>query len=351
MSTRPSVQPWDKQVRSMRGQIALVATLPAVIAVVTLSATKWDFSTVLLGVFLPIQLIAGMILGGVAFGKRGLKDAALMVLSVFLFAMVFVLLLSVFYSVLVNGAKILSPHFIYENNRYINTTTSTEYGGLGHAIIGTIEMVLTATIIAVPLGIAIAVYLTQSRAKHLPAIRIVVQGLSGLPSVVAGLFILAFMSLIGAHPAGIFGALALVPLMLPTVARVSEESLKLVPADLQMGSLALGAPNYRTFFSVILPAAKTGIVTALLLGVARILGETAPLVLTTTVGNTTNFNLFEGPMTALPTYIYSFLGSAYESSQLRAWGGALVLLILVGILFFSARIATRNKLSKRKMKK
>jgi phosphate transport system permease protein len=138
--------------------------------------------------------------------------------------------------------------------------------------------------------------------------------------------------------------------MLPTVARVAEESLKLVPADLRLAALALGAPNYRAFFQVILPAAKSGIITALLLGLARVVGETAPLILTTNANNGTNGNPFEGGIASLPTFVYSFLGSGYATSQQRAWGGALVLLMLVGVLFASARIFGRTKSLKSKSK-
>jgi phosphate transport system permease protein len=137
--------------------------------------------------------------------------------------------------------------------------------------------------------------------------------------------------------------MALFPLMLPTVARVAEEALRLVPADLRMAALALGAPNYRAFFQVILPAAKSGIVTAVLLGLARIIGETAPLVLTLNRNNSTNLNPLEGGITALPNYIYGYLSTGYATSQARAWGGALVLVLLVGFLFGLARVLSRSK--------
>jgi phosphate transport system permease protein len=151
------------------------------------------------------------------------------------------------------------------------------------------------------------------------------------------------MQFTGLERSGLTGAMALFPLMLPTVARVAEESLRLVPADLRMAALALGAPNYKAFFQVVLPAAKSGVITALLLGLARVVGETAPLILTINMNNTTNLNPFSGPIASLPTYVYSFLGSTYSSSQMRAWGAALVLLILVAILFGSARILGRKK--------
>jgi phosphate transport system permease protein len=136
--------------------------------------------------------------------------------------------------------------------------------------------------------------------------------------------------------------------MLPTVARVAEEALKLVPADLRFAALALGAPNYRAFFQVILPAAKSGLITALLLGVARIIGETAPLLLSLDISNGTSLNPLSGGIETLPAYIYGFLSSTFLQSQQRAWGAAMVLLVVVAILFGSARFLGRAKSLKSK---
>ena len=283
-------------------------------------------------------------------GGRGLADATLIALAVLLAGVVFSLLLSVLWSVVSAGAGAMSPQFLYQNNRYISTTTSLDYGGVGHAILGTLWLVLLATMVALPLGLAIAVYLTQSQSKLRNMVRSITQALAGLPSVVSGLFVLSIISFLGAQKSGIFGALALFPLMLPTVARVAEEALRLVPADLRLAALGLGAPNYRAFFQVILPAAKSGIITALLLGLARVVGETAPLILTIQANNGTNLNPFDGGVATLPTYIYGFISAGYASSITRAWGASLVLLILVGILFITARLLTADK-KKKKAKK
>ena len=336
-------KPWAQRNLNFKAQLALVSTIPAAIGSLFVILGGFDFSIGLIGVFLPIQVIIVAVFGWLKAKKRGLGDALLIFFTIFFSTLVLVLLLSVLGSVIFEGFKALTPHFIYDNNRYVGTTTSLEYGCVGHAILGTILIVLLTTIAAVPLGIAMAVYLTQSQSKMRGVVRTVTQSLAGLPSVVAGLFILAVMQFTHLERSGLTGALALFPLMLPTVARVAEESLRLVPADLRMAALALGAPNHKAFFQVILPAAKSGIVTALLLGLARIVGETAPLILTTNMNNTTNLNPFNGPMASLPTYVYSFLGSSYSSSQQRAWGAALVLLVFVGILFGTARILGRKK--------
>jgi len=280
-------------------------------------------------------------------GTRGLADAVLVLGSLLLAAVVFGLLLSVLWSVITSGASAMSSQFILQNNRYISTTTSLEYGGVGHAILGTLELVLLATALALPLGLAIAVYLTQSQSKLRNLVRSVTQALAGLPSVVSGLFVLSIISFLDAQKSGVFGAMALFPLMLPTVARLAEEALRLVPEDLRLAALGLGAPNYRAFFQVILPAAKTGIITALLLGLARVVGETAPLILTIQANNATNLNPLDGGVATLPTYIYGFISAGYASSITRAWGASLVLLVIVGILFVTARLLTGDKKKKK----
>ncbi len=280
-------------------------------------------------------------------GSRGFADGVLVVGSLLLAAVVFSLLLSVLWSVISAGSAAMSPQFLYQNNRYISTTTSLDYGGVGHAILGTLQLVLLATAVALPLGLAIAVYLTQTQSKLRNMVRSITQALAGLPSVVSGLFVLSIIAFLGAPKSGLFGAMALFPLMLPTVARVAEEALRLVPADLRLAALGLGAPNYRAFFQVILPAAKSGIITALLLGLARVVGETAPLILTIQANNATNLNPLDGGVATLPTYIYGFISAGYASSITRAWGASLVLLIIVGILFITARLLTGDKKKKK----
>ncbi len=348
MSNLASRQPWALSSNTFKLQLALVSTIPSIIGVLFVILGNLDFSIGLVGVFLPIQVLTVAAFGWRKARRRGLSDALLIFFTIFFSTLVLVLLLSVLGSVIFEGFKAMSPHFLYENNRYVGTTTSLEYGGVGHAILGTLLIVLLTTVAAVPLGIAMAVYLTQSQSKMRGVVRTVTQSLAGLPSVVAGLFVLAIMQFTHIERSGFTGALALFPLMLPTVARVAEESLRLVPPDLRMAALALGAPNYKAFFQVVLPAAKSGIITALLLGLARVVGETAPLILTINMNNTTNLNPFNGPIASLPTYVYSFLGSNYSSSQQRAWGAALVLLIVVGILFGSARLLSRKKSLKTK---
>jgi len=340
---RPKSQPWAASNNSLRTNVVLASVLPAIIGICIAYLYQLDSGIGLIAVFLPLQLISASLVGFRRFGKKGIGDASLLVMTIFLSTSVIVLLLSVLGSVIFKGYPALSLHFFSQNNVYVSTTTSLDFGGVGHAIVGTLLVVLLTTLVAVPLGIAMAVFLTQSQSKLRAPVRVFTQALSGLPSVVSGLFILSIMPTLNLERSGLTGALALFPLMLPTVARVAEEALRLVPQDLRMAALALGAPNYKAFFRVILPAAKSGIVTALLLGLARVVGETAPLIMTLNANNSTNANPFNGGIASLPTYIYSFISTKYQTSQERAWGAALVLLMLVGLLFGLARVLSRKK--------
>lgn len=351
MTNDLNIQPWRRTslFRKLQVLLAIVVPLPLVMLIALLAGL--DLTMSFITIFVPVQLLAAGAVGYFSYGRRGVGDAALIVITTFLSMFVLILLFSVLWSVVSEGFKALSPQFIYQNNKYVEPTTSLEYGGVGHAILGTLLLVLLTTIVAVPLGFAMAIYLTQSQSKARNMVRTFTQAISGLPSVVSGLFILAIIEATGIGRSGITGAMALFPLMLPTVARVAEESLKLVPVDLRYAALALGSPNYRAFFRVILPAAKTGLLTAVLLGLARIVGETAPLILTLNPNSSTNLNPFDGGLMALPTYVYNYLASYYDTSQARAWGASLVLLVLVAILFGSARIIGRQKSSKSKGKK
>jgi len=345
---RPAAQPWQRANSRRTGQVVLASILPLLVTIIVLFFTHLDANLGTIVVFLPLQLCAAAYVGFSAFGKRGIGDAFLVVLTIFFSAFVLVLLVSVLGSVITKGLGTLSLQFITQNNVYISNTTSLEFGGIGHAIMGTLLIVGITTLLAVPLGIGMAIYLTQSQSKLRNLVRTLTQALSGLPSVVSGLFILSIIVTFQFQKTGIFGSLALFPLMLPTVARVAEEALKLVPADLRFAALALGAPNYRAFFQVILPAAKSGLITALLLGVARIIGETAPLLLSLDISNGTSLNPLSGGIETLPAYIYGFLSSTFLQSQQRAWGAAMVLLVVVAILFGSARFLGRAKSLKSK---
>ncbi len=341
--------PWSRIQLKTRVAVAFASVVPAILGLTVLLLTGIDFMAMLFAVFLPIQVIAAALVGVLVYGRRGVLEGLLVVVTIFCASFIVVLLGSVLWSVIANGSQALSWQFIGQNNYYIKPNTSLEYGGVGHAIIGSLLIVGTSTLVTVPMGLATAVYLTETQGKTKGLIRTLLQAMSGLPSVVSGLFIYAAFIASGITTyAGWTGSLALIPLMLPTVARVSEEALRLVPQELRNGALALGAPAWRAFMLVTLPAARSGMVTAVLLGIARVIGETAPLVLTTFAADRTNLNLFGGAMASLPTYLFGFISMGFDESIQRAWGAALVIMILVAILFTTARLASRTRTTARK---
>ena len=341
--------PWTSTSTKSKFTLIVASLIPACIFMYMLVVNNVDFMAGLLVIFLPLQLISSSISGIVILGRRGILDGMMITTTLFLGAFVFVLLMSVMWAVIERGFATLSPQFIYQNDVYVTPTTGLEIGGVGHAILGTLLVVGLSTVVTVPLALATAVYLTETRGKSRGLIRTLLQAMSGLPSVVSGLFIYSMLIVSGVTSyAGWAGSLALIPLMLPTVSRVAEESLRLVPTELRNGALGLGASAWSAFSMVTLPAAKSGLVTAVLLGVARIVGETAPLLLTTTLANKTNLNLIEGGISTLPTYLYGYVSLGYDTSIQRAWGAALVILLLVGILFVAARVASSPKSAKKR---
>lgn len=344
-----SAEPWSRTTTQSRLLQVVASLVPILISAAAWLVLGVDPIVVVVFILLPLLLISIGTVGFVLKGKRGVPDAILIVMTLFLGTFVMVLLLSVVWSLFDAGFRALSPHFIYQNNVYVTPTDGLEFGGVGHAIIGTLLVVGLSTIITVPLGLATGVYLTETRSNGRGFVRVVLQAMAGLPSIVAGLFVYSMLIVTGVSQyAGWLGAFALVPLMLPTVSRVTEEALKLVPQELRNGALGLGASSWKAFFQVTLPAAKSGVVTAILLGVARVVGETAPLLLTVFPIAGTNLNLLEGGMATLPTYIYRFVALGFDTAIARAWGAALVLMILVGILFGLARYISRPKSIKKK---
>lgn len=212
-------------------------------------------------------------------------------------------------------------------------------GGAAHAIVGTLEQIGIACLISVPLGMATAVFLNEVRGPLRRPVRIFVDAMSGVPSIVAGLFIFSVWIIqFGNSFSGFAAALAMSVLMLPSITRTSEEVLRLVPGGLREASLALGSTEWRTTWSVVLPTARAGLITSVVLGVARAVGETAPLIMTSFGNSAMNTNPFSGAQSSLPLFVYTLIRNPFPEQQARAWGGALVLIVLVLILFTAARI-------------
>jgi phosphate transport system permease protein len=257
-------------------------------------------------------------------------------------------LLSILGTVLKNGIPGIHLGLFTHDMSMATPTDPLENGGLLHAITGTLTLVLLALIMSVPLGILTALYLTEIRGKFSGPIRFLVQAMSGVPSIVAGLFILsAILYPITKNFSGFMGALALTILMIPTVARTSEEVLLLIPNDLREAGTALGGTQWRTVAMIVLPAARSGLITAMILGVARIAGETAPILLLTGGGDKVNPNAFSGPLGSLPYYIWKSFNAGSPEAITRAWAGLLVLVVIILILFTFARMLSSKKAGRR----
>lgn len=222
-------------------------------------------------------------------------------------------------------------------------------GGVYHALYGTIIQALIAAVIAVPLGIMTAIFLVEYGGGRLArTTTFMVDVLAGVPSIVAALFVFSVWIATFGFPQSAFAvALALVLLMLPVVVRSTEEMLKLVPDDLREASYALGIPKWKTILRVVLPTALSGIISGILLALARVMGETAPVLVLVGYSRSINFNVFDGNMASLPLLIYTELVNPQPAGQLRVWGAALTLILVIAVLnviaAFVLRFLTRNR--------
>jgi phosphate transport system permease protein len=244
--------------------------------------------------------------------------------------------------VISNGATSINGTFLTST---MYNVVGNEQGGIYHALIGTLFITLAATVISVPIGIMCAVYLVEygARNRMARAITFLVDVMTGIPSIVAGLFALAVLVLFfgPAFRAGIGGSIALSLLMIPTVVRSSEEMFRLVPVDLREASYALGVPKWRTILRVVIPTSIGGLITGVVLAISRVVGETAPLLVVAGAIDGTNYNLFNGRMTTLPVFIYEQYSESTPIGYQNAWGGALVLIAVVVLLNVAARILGR----------
>lgn len=252
--------------------------------------------------------------------------------------------------IIVEGVKALRPSFFFEDQAGITPIMPATAGGGAHAIVGTVEQVGLALIWSLPLGIAAAVFLNESRSRWRRPVRIFVDAMSGLPSIIAGLFIFAVLILPYAQSNnplfgynGLMASLALAITMLPTITRTVEVVLRLVPDGLREASLALGASRARTVWSVVFPTARTGITTAVVLGIARAVGETAPLLFTAFGYDLMNSHPFKGPQESLPLFVYRNIRKPDEAAIARGFSGALVLMVIVLALFAIARLVGRDR--------
>jgi phosphate transport system permease protein len=269
---------------------------------------------------------------------RKAKNSVAYVVMGLAFLIAIIPLVSILWTVIVKGAKDFNANFLTHSMR--NVAEQQSNGGAYHAILGTLEQVGIAAVIAVPLALLVSIYLVEyGRGKLARAVTFFVDVMMGLPSIVAGLFVLSFWILgLGFKVSGFAASLALMILMLPIAIRSSEEMLKLVSPALREASYALGVPKWRTITKVVLPTALPGIVTGMMLGVARIIGETAPVLLLVGVSESINPNPFSEPQGSLPLFIFSESQNSLQQAVNRGWAAALTLIILVMLLNLIARL-------------
>jgi phosphate transport system permease protein len=287
-------------------------------------------------------------------GRLVATDRIMTVIVVTAGVVVLVPLVALIVYIFLQGLATLRVAFFFKDQRGITPVMPGSAGGASHAIVGTIEQVGLALLWSLPLGLAAAVFLNESRSKWRRPVRIFVDAMSGLPSIVAGLFIFATLILPFGYPGGLFGyngfmaSLALAITMLPTITRTVEVVLRLVPDGLREASLAMGASRARTVWSVVFPTARTGTTTAVVLGIARAVGETAPLLFTAFGYTLMNSNPFHGAQESLPLFVYRNIRNPSLSTIARGFTGALVLMFLVLALFALARYLGRDRSRRRR---
>jgi phosphate transport system permease protein len=320
------------------GVAAVVAALVALAAAVTPLAGRAGCAVV----FVVAYAVALGVTSTVVEGRRKASDrVGRLFIAGAVVAAVAPLVAVLGYTV-ARGAGQLTPGFLSHSMRGVGPLDTN--GGIYHALLGTVQQVGLAIVIAVPLGLLTAVYVTEfGSGAFATLVRFVVDVMTGIPSIVSGLFILAFW-VIGLHQgfSGFAAALSLAILMLPVVVRSSEEMIRLVPDALREASYALGVPRWRTVVSVVLPTASAGITTGVMLAVARVTGETAPLLLTAFGFDSIRTTPFKGPQSGLPLYVFDQATSSARGAVDRAWGAALALILVVVVLYAVARLLTRR---------
>jgi phosphate transport system permease protein len=317
--------------------VAVVALLIAAALVYGLSIGNW----VLVAVLALLFYLAGLqIVAGRVEGRRAARNRMWKTLIYCACVLAILPLASVVWTLISKGAERLDANFFLTSMNNIGARDPN--GGAYHAIVGTLQQVGIATLLAVPLGVLGAIYLVEyGRGRFALTVRFFVDVMTGIPSIVAGLFILSFWVLT-VSPWFNNGQL-----MLPTIVRSTEEMLRLVPDPLREGSYALGVPKWKTIVKVVLPTALPGIVTGIMLAVARAAGETAPVLLVAGGAAAINFDPFGGNQSSLSLFVFQQAGDASRYAPARAWTAALTLVALVLVLTIAAKLlARRNRLTR-----
>lgn len=275
-------------------------------------------------------------------GSRKAKNTIATVIFSLCFVLAVIPLAALLYKVLVDGIQaVLNPSW-WTNSLFL-VAPSSMAGGVGHAIYGSFIQALIAAVISIPLGVAAGIMLVEyPDSKVAKPTTFMVDVLAGVPSVVAAIFVFGvwvttFKFQLSAFAVG----LALVLLMIPLIVRSTEEMLKLVPDELREASYALGVPKWKTIVSIVIPTAFSGMISGIFLAVARVMGETAPVLILVGYTASFNYNIFEGNMASLPLLIYNQLSNPSEAGQYRIWGAALTLIIIIGLANVLATFAAK----------
>jgi len=326
--------------------VVLGLSLTAAAGIVSLmsSGAGSEFSLVgaiALGVFFYLVMI--VVISRQVEGSRKATDRFVTALVSGAFLVAMAPLVSLLFTVVVNGSARFDIEFFTSSMRNI----VGEGGGASHAITGTLLMTGTAAIISIPIGLLTAIYLVEyGRGPLARAITFFVDVMTGIPSIVAGLFAFALFALFFGPGVrlGIAGAVALAVLMIPVVVRSCEEMLRVVPNELREASFALGVPKWLTILNVVLPTSAAGIATGIMLSIARVIGETAPLLIVAGFTASMNTNLFADRMQSLPVFVFTSYANQGVDTQAyldRAWAGALTLILIVMVLNLVARLIAR----------
>jgi phosphate transport system permease protein len=344
--TASPLKPWVPKLGNLIPEFfGVLITAFATFGIVAITPLKGKLGFAV--VLIVMAIIVSGVISWIRRDRRAAQNSTTTVLVYVAAAFVLMPLISILFEIITQGYTGLALNLFTQDMSVTASDSPLTQGGLLHAIIGTLYVVGIATLLSTPIGLLAALYIVEVRGRYAGLARFFIQAMSGIPSIVAGLFIYAiWMINLGNSYSAFAGAVALTILMIPTVARTSEEVLKLIPEDLREAGLALGGTQWRTVAMIVIPAAKSGLITSVILGVARVAGETAPLLLTMGGADAINLNPTDGNNSALPFYVWKYLSLGNEISIQRAWTGVLILMFLVFIFFTATRYFGRARSSK-----
>ncbi|WP_454085087.1 phosphate ABC transporter permease PstA [Georgenia sp. Marseille-Q6866] len=339
MTTTPVALHQTRRLPAWVPWAVLAVSLAVAAAILGIGGTPTVAGVAFLGAI--IHVIAVVAVSWQVEGPRWAKDRLATTLVTLAFLLAMIPLVSLVWTVVNGGVRAFSWDFLTTD--MVGVFGQMTEGGAYHAIIGTLYVTGIAAVISIPLGIFTAIYLVEYGGGRLKrAITILVDVMTGIPSIVAGLFAFTvFLVLFGpAYKSALIGGIALAVLMTPVVVRSVEEMLRLVPNELREAAYALGVPKWLTIVKVVLRTAIAGITTGVMISIARVIGETAPLLITVGITNAVNYDAFDGRIATLPVYVFRQYAQG-GASEYRAWAGALTLILIVMLLNLAARLVSR----------